>query len=603
MILQTYFLQNTPCCCLTAGMEPRIFAQSTIIKYLHDTGFRITQDNSVQPFYLSETAAFFNAEKKREEMGIILPFTDVQPLISFAAAPGMDRGSAMRELCRLFNMLLTAYTTGAMSEQVFHAAVAAPLCLLRDMATSDLIILPPRLVQRCTLAEPKTALTYHYPYIHPDGDQAALPNAAYFFLSALLYRCLTATAPFNTAAVPFAGMYDSLFDMQGKKTKKTIEDNQTGEASEPAEQLVQNIRDGVYIPIGFRCPGLVKEVQELINRALLLTNTKQAAQAALSSCEQLCTYRSTAVPLFYTSQTNSTKITAAGMQTAPDNQSCRSPLPTSGTLEQPTYKQLLSFIHAERKQINRKRFLRKNTGKLIAAATGLIVLLAVAIGVIHVATQPPETAGLSPEAVVHGFYTAVGALDQVQASAYTKNKAGSEYENLLVHLFVTSKMREAYERKKIYYSPHEFHEICTTVHSQQQEQDTGHIDIETKRYKTAVITALNGGSIYGISQLSISPATDMDCFDVSFYYWVPLFSSEKTAALIDESDEFITARSFFPLQILRYRDRVHVTAISGNYFISKIEPIERKVIVESSTALIEETMLPLEQQPSYLIRF
>lgn len=585
MILQTYLLHNKPCCCLTTGMEPRIFAQSTITQYLHDTGFRISPDNAVQLFYLSETAAFFNAEKKREEVGIILPFIDVQPLISFAADPNMDRGDAVRELYRLFTMLLDAHTAGAISDSFFRAAMAAPLCLLRDTASPDLIILPPRLVQRCTLADPKTALTHHYPYMHPDGERTPLPHAAYFLLSALSYRCLAAEAPFNAAAVPFADMNGEPSEEQDTKVQQHNAEGISG----TAEQLVQNIRDGVYIPIGFRCPKLVKEVQALINEGLALT-TQQTAQTIPSGCEQLCAYRSTASPLFYTDIPHAA-------DTSNTANSAAAPAPST---EQVPQKQLTAFIQTERKRINRKRFLARNAGKLTAAAAGIIIVIAAAIGIIRTLNKPPETAGLSPEAVVQGFYTAVGALDQARVTAYTKNKAGSEYEGLLVHLFVTSKMREAYERKKIYYNPHEFLEICTAVHSQQHIQPPANADTAPERYKTAVIAALNGGSIYGLSQLSISPAADENSFDVSFYYWVPLFSSEKTAALMDESEEFLTARSFFPLQILQYRDRVHVIQAASNFFIGKIEPVERTVLVESSAALIEQTLLPPEQQPEYL---
>lgn len=606
MILQTYYRQNTPCCCLTTGMEPRIFAQSTITDYLHDAGFRITQDRSVQPFYLSETAAFFNDATQKEEMTIVLPFTDVQPLPLFAAESGMERGETLRELYRLFDILLAAQSSGAISEAFFRAAMAAPLCLLRDTASGELIILPPQLMQRCTAADPEAALAYHYPYMHPNMEQLSLLSAAYFFLSALSYRCLAAAAPFNAAAVPFAGIDSSIPTEKDGSSDQGHAAAASGTAeTKPAaavspgavEQLVQNIRDGVYIPIALRCPGLVKSVSTLIDGGLLLT--KQTPRGVLSGCEQLCAYRDTTLPLFYTDQTEhagNSSVTAAAAVGNADR---------SGSFQQ---EQLAAFIKAERKRINRTRFLRKNAGKLVAAAAGVILLLAAIISIVQAVNKPPETAGLSPAEVVHGFYTAVGALDQARVTAYTKHKAASEYDDLLVHLFVTSKMREAYERKKIYYTPQEFLTLCTTIHTQQAAQtqntdsQTDNPAAESERYKNAIIAALNGGALYGISQLSIVPAQGSELFDVTFYYWVPLFSSEKTAALMDESEAFLTERSFFPLQILHYHDRVHVIASSGSYFIGEIEAIERKPVIESSDSLIKETLLPPAEQPDYLSR-
>lgn len=604
MILQTYYRQNTPCCCLTTGMEPRIFAQSTITDYLHDAGFRITQDSSVQPFYLSETAAFFNDTTQKEEMTIVLPFTDVQPLPLFAAESGMERGETLRELYRLFDMLLAVQNTGAISESFFRAAMAAPLCLLRNTASGDLIILPPQLVQRCTAADPETALAYHYPYIHPNTERLSILNAAYFFLSALSYRCLAAAAPFNAAAVPFADM-DSCIPAQ--KDGAADQDHAAAAsgaaetkpaaavASGAVEQLVQNIRDGVYIPIALRCPGLAKNVSTLIDGGLWLT--KQTPRGVLSGCEQLCAYRDTTLPLFYTDQTEH-----AGNSSA-DSAHPVGSANLAGSMQQEPF---AAFITAERKRISRTRSLRKNAGKLVAATAGIILLLAAVISIVQAINKPPETAGLSPAEVVHGFYAAVGALDQARVTAYTKRKAASEYDDLLVHLFVTSKMREAYERKKIYYTPQEFLTLCTAVHTQQAAQNadsqTDTPAAESERYKDAVIAALNGGALYGISQLSIVPAQGSELFDVTFYYWVPLFSSEKTAALMDESEAFLTERSFFPLQILHYHDRVHVTASSGSYFIGEIEAIERKPVIESSDSLIKETLLPPAEQPDYLSR-
>ena len=164
---------------------------------------------------------------------------------------------------------------------------------------------------------------------------------------------------------------------------------------------------------------------------------------------QLCTYRDEAVPFF----------SAAGQE----------PLPQTGqtaTGDRAAGSSVLavqSFIERKGREVRRRRLFIRYRGGLIAAAAFIFGIIGIAAAITVQLRQPPETVGLSAEQVVQGFYAAIGDLDQAKMSAYTKNKAGAEYDGLLLHLFVTSKMREAYEQKKIYYSPEEFLLLCNAV--------------------------------------------------------------------------------------------------------------------------------------------
>ena len=442
-------------CCLASGMEPRAFAHSAVTDYLHDACLRIAPDGTVQEFYLNETLTFFNTEKGRDEVGIVLPLREVQPLIGLAypdtdAAAGafcdpqalLRAEVVLRKLYRLFACLLAAYQRGTVSEDCFRAAVSAPLCLLAEGGTDggaqDLIVLPPRLVLRCVTAETAAALRFHYPWVHPDGERVPLGDAASFFLATLSYACITGAPPFNSAAVPFAAVDGDAFCANGA-----------------VERLVQNIRDGVYVPVEFRCQALRSQFAWLINGGLAIAAGQGSAKTAgqhgsvksaghksiglekaaggdiMPNCraapllplvEQLCSYCDESLSLF------------AGIQI--------DEVPAQQTA-------LEAFIQTARKRISRKRFVRRNSGKIAAAAVLCVALIAVtAAGVVHL-RKPPETAGMSAEAVIRGFYTAVGTLDQTITGAYTKNKAAALYDGLMVHLYVTGKTREAYERKKI----------------------------------------------------------------------------------------------------------------------------------------------------------
>ena len=618
-------------CCLASGMEPRAFAHSAVTDYLHDACLRIAPDGTVQEFYLNETITFFNTEKGQDEVGIVLPLREAQPLIGLAcldtdAAAGAFRDpqallraeAVLRKLYRLFACLLAAYQRGTVSEAFFRAAMSAPLCLMAERGTDgdaqDLIVLPPRLVLRCVTAETAAALRFHYPWVHPDAERVPLDDAASFFLATLSYACITGAPPFNSAAVPFAAV-----------------DGDVACGSGAVERLVQNIRDGVYVPVEFRCQALRPQFARLINGGLSVAvgqgsakttgqhgSVKSAGHKSIGlekaaggdimpNCraapllplvEQLCSYCDESLPLFADMQADGVPAKQpdtqkAGMQAAEDSAQ-------RAALE--------AFIQTARKRISRKRFVRRNSGKIAAAAVLCAVLIAVTAAVVVHLRKPPETAGMSAEAVIRGFYTAVGTLDQTITGAYTKNKAAALYDGLMVHLYVTGKTREAYERKKIYYTPQEFFNLCESARS---VDAIPAVDDELIRYKKAVIKLLGGGSVYGISGLEIAPAAQTGWFDVMFYHWLPIFSSEEAEAAakamekalevpVSASNAELSERNAFPVQVLYKHDRVQVISVKGSFFIGAIESAESTVAAGSSDALLEDCALPSADRPAYL---
>ena len=629
-------------CCLASGMEPRAFAHSAVTDYLHDACLRIAPDGTVQEFYLNETVTFFNTETGREEVGIVLPLREAQPLIGLAcldtdAAAGafydpqaLFRAEAvLRKLYRLFSYLIAAYKQGAVSEAFFRAAVSAPLCLLAEGETDggaqELIVLPPRLVLRCVTAETAAALRFHYPWVHPDAERVPLDDAASFFLATLSYACITGAPPFNSAAVPFAAVDGDDFCANGA-----------------AEQLVQNIRDGVYVPVELRCPALCPQFAHLIDDGLSVAAGQGSAKttgrhgsveatghksiglektaggdimpnrraALLLLVEQLCSHCDESLPLFTGIQADEVPAQHPDAQKvcAQEQAALTEEAEVQAAEDSAQRAALEAFIRTARKRISRKRFVRRNSGKIAAAAVLCAALIAVTAAVVVHLRKPPETAGMSAEAVIRGFYTAVGTLDQTITGAYTKNKAAALYDGLMVHLYVTGKTREAYERKKIYYTPQEFFNLCESARS---VDAIPAVDDELIRYKKAVIKLLGRGSVYGISGLEIVPAAQTGWFDVTFYHWLPIFSSEEAEAAakamekaleapVSASDTEFSERSAFPVQVLYKHDRVQVISVKGSFFIGAIESAESTVAAASSNALLEDCALPPSDRPTYL---
>ena len=656
-------------CCLASGMEPRAFAHSAVTDYLHDACLRIAPDGTVQEFYLNETVTFFNTEKGREEVGIVLPLREAQPLIGLAcldtdAAAGAFRDpqalfraeAVLRKLYRLFSYLIAAYKQGAVSEAFFRAAMSVPLCLLIeggvDGGAQDLIVLSPRLVLRCVTAETGAALRFHYPWVHPDAERVPLNDAASFFLATLSYACIIGAPPFNSSTIPFVAVDGDDFCANGA-----------------AEQLVQNIRDGVYVPVELRCPALCPQFAHLIDDGFAVAagqgsakttgrhgSVKSAGHKSISlekttgggimpNCraapllllvEQLCSHCDESLPLFTGIQADEVPAQHLDAQKvcAQEQAALTEEAEVQAAEDSAQRAALEAFIQTARKRISRKRFVRRNSGKIAAAAVLCAAFIAVtAAAVVHI-RKPPKTAGMSAEAVIRGFYTAVGTLDQTITGAYTKNKAAALYDGLMVHLYVTGKTREAYERKKIYYTPQEFFNLCESARSadvvpaadaatgmnaagspaasaspeQEQERD---MEARLIRYKKAIIKLLGGGSVYGISGLEIVPAAQTGWFDVTFYHWLPIFSSEEAEAAakamekaleapVSASDTEFSERSAFPVQVLYKHDRVQVISVKGSFFIGAIESAESTVAAGSSDALLEDCALPSADRPAYL---
>ena len=643
-------------CCLASGMEPRTFAHSAVTDYLHDACLRIASDGTVQEFYLNETVTFFNAEKGREEVGIVLPLRDARSLIDLVYTGGSLDGAvlqaayigatpyisnagaqklreaetSLRRLYRLFSCLLTAYQHSTVSEAFFRAAMSAPLCLLieggTDGGAQDLIVLPPRLALRCVTAETAAALRFYYPWVHPDAERVPLDDAASFFLATLSYACITGAPPFNSAAVPFAAVDGDAFCANGA-----------------AEQLVQNIRDGVYVPVELRCPALCPQFARLIDGGLAVAAGQRSAKttgqhgsvksaghksiglektsggdimpnrraALLLLVEQLCSHCDESLPLFTGIQADEVPVQHLDAQkVCAQEQAAQTEEAEVQAAEDSAQQQaaLEAFIQTARKRISRKRFVRRNSGKIAAAAVLCAAFIAVTAAVVVHLRKPPETAGMSAEAVIRGFYTAVGTLDQTITGAYTKNKSAALYDGLMVHLYVTGKTREAYERKKIYYTPQEFFNLCESARSVHVVPAA---DEKLIRYKKAVIKSLGGGSVYGISGLEIAPAAQAGWFDVRFYHWLPIFSSEEAEAAakamekaleasVSASDAELSERNAFPVQVLYKHDRVQVISVKGSFFIGAIESAESTVAAGSSDALLENCALPPADRPAYL---
>ncbi|MGP1530102.1 MAG: hypothetical protein ACTTI3_07170 [Treponema sp.] len=532
--------------CINSGHTPRQAAHARLLQFLHEKGCRITAQHEVSTFILNEPIVLTEPTTQKEHLYFILPFQHIQTLGALVVHTPDYTGDVAQEcsaretvvqlLLSVFSQALAACSRHVFSpEFLHHAAAAGPLCFFTT-SEHELIILPPRLFLCCMQAHSTVIQTeWHTAWAHPSGSSAPPYAPPLFLLSALIYTCLTGMHPFNS---------DQAFAHSMHAAPRT-EERHPAPPLPPQEQLIQHMHDAAFVPIELFCPTLHRTFAAAVNTGLTLTASDSAQQTI--SC--LCSYHDQ--PIF-----------AAGQRCEPHTNHIK------------------RFIARQKRKRSVQRLWKKQGHKIRVVCLCMTIL---AIGMLlAVQNKTTPLAHLSDDAVVTQFYQAIAQLEH-----YTQKQVHTDYDHLVMHLFIAGTVREGYERKKIYYTPEEcmqvLHAYCTRVHPQSIAEPT-------------LEQLLQGGLIYGISHFAVQRRTaasaEQSAFEVSFYYWLPLFPQEQEAA--DDMQRHI------PLQIYFYRDNVQLVHTHDRWRIASVEPVERSALVTSAEAFLHTLFLPPEQKPFYL---
>jgi hypothetical protein len=117
-----------------------------------------------------------------------------------------------------------------------------------------------------------------------------------------------------------------------------------------------------------------------------------------------------------------------------------------------------SYIFRKSKKIKHKRFLRKNRTSLTVGSLIFILLCFFISSIIIDNKNKPNTLGLSSEEVVYQFYEGINSLDNNLIDSVGPRKVTQDYSNTISGVFVSGKMREAYEQVPPILSPAQW--IC-----------------------------------------------------------------------------------------------------------------------------------------------
>jgi hypothetical protein len=188
-----------------------------------------------------------------------------------------------------------------------------------------------------------------------------------------------------------------------------------------AEGLYSDLREGVYTPPNLAAPGLDNRIADLMGRAL----APVSAGIKRPSLEEF-----------------------AGILGPP----------LSGGKERFFHElsgEERTKLEAEREKFSRRkaatvktrRFIRRNTAIIGGAIAGLAVLALVIGSIVSGSRNRPNTRGMEPREVMTAYYGAFETLDHTLMDACVINKAGKGDVDMVMNMFVISKVREAYEMR------------------------------------------------------------------------------------------------------------------------------------------------------------
>lgn len=207
----------------------------------------------------------------------------------------------------------------------------------------------------------------------------------------------------------------SLAYMQAVITYKTL----TGQfpfAKENENERLADITDKNFLPIEYAVEGIATEAADAINRAISQKNGGgQTDYSSLHKKLYKALFGSAAKAKNYSPE---------------DSESFQ--------------KRAEEYIRMRNAQVERKRKLKRNSTKIIAAAVTLGILLMFVFSAIHSNADQPTTIGLSTTQVTECFFQSINQKDVQLMTAVTKGNAFKPYITAVTNMHVANAASQAY---------------------------------------------------------------------------------------------------------------------------------------------------------------
>ena len=487
---------------LNTGLTSRAFAQSKLPRCLTLPAFVLDPSGSVERWNMEGT--FCEASGGKETVFAYGPAFSGATLL--AIVQGVDRKAAWEGLYRTISLITKANLAGKIGDETLRDVATAGPGAIVCANDGRILILPSELYIRALSAQSIDVVTAsRFFWVHPDAASLNTSWSFAFLSGTLAYRIAAGREPFPAPESA----------------------HKSGEDGTVHEQIARSMNGGIFEPI-----------------ELAVWNIRPAAAACINALISTDVAASTDTLLAF----------------GPDFSSLLDPSKEGTGATVDFLEKKKSAKRQRDAAIGRESFFRRHRRafRISAVVVGFFAFIGAIL--VHDLRSKPSTQGMLADEVIHGYYAAIANLDQEIPTAYAAHDVQIDYADIITNLYVTNKMREAYERDAGLLTP-------------------AKLFAEGKPGKKA---------IFGLTRLDIrqgSADTGMVHYEVSYYLWLPVGPEGKSGA---ESNPATNAEDQKPLTIYRYQDSVTLSLIKNRWLVSRITPKERALVTEAGEKIYSE---------------
>jgi hypothetical protein len=370
------------------GLDAQSFAQAKMAQFITQTGTIVYPDGKIET-WKADSVTERPGDTDKGTMVIRGPSFPGESLDSLLRGTGRQDPSLDAVRFWLKARQLLADRQSQEDSTASFSGASGALIVMKDHGAfpRGTILFPPeRLVKRCIEAEGDRKAAAVQQWYHPDlrGDDETA-----FSAGIMLYNVFSGGMPF---------------------------------VRDDGDTLRQDMREGVFMPLELAAPGIDPKLAALIGDVLLPIK-KIAEGKKRPSPSELSDFIGSAggppVSSWFTdlSEAQRTKI---------EN-------------EREQYKKTRGLV------VKTRRFVIRNTAILMGCAAAVIALvLGVRSYIVHLRDMP-NTIGMNPVQVAETYYGAFSSMDHSLMEACVTNKAGKGDIDMVVNLFVITRVRQAYE--------------------------------------------------------------------------------------------------------------------------------------------------------------
>jgi len=493
------------------GMDSRAFARAKFAQFITEPGFIVSLDgvnSSVNFWKASGVVEYSEAEAAGDTMVVWGPPFRGERLDILLH----DNEKREETLAAIRRWIQAVLVLGGKHHAPLGApsAGALPLwpctALIGENQSSEVFFAPMDISINCLINKESNKINNRY--IHPNLNGM---NAAAFTAAAMLYQVFVGSPAFPA------------------KDEITLH---------------EDMREGNFLPIRLAAPGLDDKLAALIQTALnqnvkkggILPNGLRLLEEFPALLRSDPTDPTDSLPSFFKRLSEADTLSID--------------------------KEKIQYIKTKTAEVNTRRFVKRNATVLLGSFAALVISVLIAISIINSRSEL-TTANMEPVQVIETYYNSFGELDHMRMEACVIKGVGKDDINMVMSLFVVSKVRQAYEQN-----------LRPTIISAKDwlEMGGGQVDLQVFGVTDMQITRQQSwrGNRELANKVDAGAESSETQYRVDYTLWVPGEGG-------DDSDTGQNAMTgvveFLPPESVRRSDFVTLVQKKGNWLISEINRV------------------------------